>query len=242
MPKTWMRPSGSPAAFRERGSGRSKSGRCWKFRICPTNPNSKLKSKGESAMTTNTLEVCGTLPQSQKTALNYTLWTVQVLLAALFLFAGIMKLVLPIEAMTQQIALPGPFLRFIGVAETLGGLGLILPGLAGIRRGLTPLAAAGLVVIMAGATVVTLVSGGGATSLIPLVVGLLAGLVCYGRLRSWLPDRFRVERSIRIQAPPEDIAALIQDFRAWRSWSPYEQLDPAMNRTYSGEDRGRGAI
>ena len=56
------------------------------------------------------------------------LWTLQVLLAALFLFAGGMKLVTPIAAMTQQVALPGPFLRFIGLAEVLGALGLILPG------------------------------------------------------------------------------------------------------------------
>ena len=53
-------------------------------------------------MTTNTIELCGAQPQQQKTVSNYTLWTVQVLLALLFLFAGGMKLVLPIEAMTKQ--------------------------------------------------------------------------------------------------------------------------------------------
>ena len=63
-----------------------------------------------------------------------------------------------------------------------GALGLILPGLTGIRPGLTPLAAAGLVSIMAGATVVTLAMGGPA-ALIPAVVGLLAALVAYGRWR-----------------------------------------------------------
>ena len=70
-----------------------------------------------------------------------------------------MKLVLPIEEMTKQIAMPGPFLRFIGVAEVLGGLGLVLPGLTGIRPRLTPLAAAGLVIIMIGATVVSFAIG-----------------------------------------------------------------------------------
>jgi uncharacterized membrane protein YphA (DoxX/SURF4 family) len=59
------------------------------------------------------------------------LWTLQALLAALFLFAGGMKLVSPIAALTQQVALPGPFLRFIGLAEVLGALGLILPGSCG---------------------------------------------------------------------------------------------------------------
>ena len=115
--------------------------------------------------------------------MTYALWIVQGLLAALFLFAGGMKLVLPVEEMTEQIQLPGLFLRFIGVAEVLGALGLILPGLLRIRPGLTPLAAAGLVIIMIGATVVTLASGMVAPALISLVVGLLAALVAYGRWR-----------------------------------------------------------
>ena len=71
------------------------------------------------------------------------LWIVQGLLALLFVFAGGMKLVLPIEAMKGPIELPGLFLRFIGVAEVLGAVGLILPSLLRIRPGLTPLAACG---------------------------------------------------------------------------------------------------
>src|SRR5262249_51081619 len=59
--------------------------------------------------------------------MNYALWIVQALLALLFLFAGGMKLVLPLEALTGSIPMPGAFLRFIGVCEVLGGLGLILP-------------------------------------------------------------------------------------------------------------------
>ena len=115
--------------------------------------------------------------------MNVALWVVQGLLAALFLLAGGMKLVLPVEEMTKQIQLPGLFLRFIGVAEVLGAIGLVLPGLLRIRPGLTPLAAAGLVIIMIGATVVTLASGMLAPALISLVVGLLAALVAYGRWR-----------------------------------------------------------
>jgi hypothetical protein len=114
---------------------------------------------------------------------TYALWIVQGLLALLFLFAGGVKLVLPLEGLTAQMPVPDPFLRFIGVAEVLGAMGLILPGLLRIRPGLTPLAAAGLVVIMIGATVLTLVSGGGAQALIPLGVGLLAAFVAYGRWR-----------------------------------------------------------
>ncbi len=115
--------------------------------------------------------------------MNYALWIAQGLLALVFLFAGGMKLVTPIEEMTKEIALPGWFLRFIGVAEVLGGLGLILPGLFGVRPGLTPLAAAGLVIIMIGATVLTLETMGVAMALIPFTVGLLAAFVAYGRWR-----------------------------------------------------------
>ena len=117
--------------------------------------------------------------------MTYALWIVQGLLALLFLFAGGMKLVLPLEKLTgpMPIPLPGLFLRFIGVAEVLGAIGLILPGLLRIRPGLTPLAASGLVIIMIGATVVTLAGGDVTSALIPLVVGLLSAFVAYGRWR-----------------------------------------------------------
>ena len=59
----------------------------------------------------------------------------QWLLGALFLFTGGIKLVLPIEEMRKQMPLAGLFLRFIGVAEVLGAIGLILPGLLRIRPG-----------------------------------------------------------------------------------------------------------
>jgi hypothetical protein len=108
---------------------------------------------------------------------------VQGLLALVFLFSGGMKLVLPLDTMTGQIAMPGPFLRFIGVAEVLGALGLILPSLLRIRPGLTPLAAVGLVIIMIGATVITLGVGEVVAALISIVVGLLAAFVAYGRWR-----------------------------------------------------------
>ena len=115
--------------------------------------------------------------------MNIALWITQALLAALFLFAGGMKLIMPIEEMTKEIAMPGGFLRFIGFVEVLGAIGLVLPWLLRIRPNLTPLAAAGLVIIMIGATIVTVMSGPIATALIPFVVGLLAAFVAYGRWR-----------------------------------------------------------
>src|SRR5947209_8719262 len=106
--------------------------------------------------------------------LGAALWTVQGLLALLFLFAGSMKLVMPLEMLTEQSPLPGWFLQFIGVCETLGALGLVLPGLSRIQPILTPLAAAGLVIIMIGATTLTVATAGVLPALFPFVVGLLA--------------------------------------------------------------------
>jgi uncharacterized membrane protein YphA (DoxX/SURF4 family) len=134
--------------------------------------------------------------------LNLLLWIVQGLLAALFVFAGGMKLVVPIEAMTGAVPLPGPFLRFIGVAESLGGLGLVLPGLLRIREDLTPLAAAGLVIIMVGATFVTLLSGGTWSALFPLAVGLLCGWVAYARTAARPGARVATSSAIRAASRP----------------------------------------
>jgi hypothetical protein len=119
----------------------------------------------------------------ERSTMNVALWIVQGLLAALFLVAGGAKLVLPLDQMAGPVALPGWFLRLLGVAEVLGAFGLVLPGLLRIRPGLTPLAATGLVIIMIGATVVTLVGGMVAVALMDLVVALLAAFVAYGRWR-----------------------------------------------------------
>ena len=120
--------------------------------------------------------------------MNRVLWSVQAVLAIVFLFAGGSKLALPIEELTGQFALPGPFLRFLGVVEVLGALGLVLPGLLHIRPGLTPLAAAGLTIIMVGAVTITVAGGAVAAALFPLAVGLLTAFVAYGR---WQPAPHR---------------------------------------------------
>ena len=120
-----------------------------------------------------------TSTHSRKT--SALLWTVQGLLALLFLFAGGMKLATPAAALAQQAPLPPLFLKFIGLAEVAGALGLILPGLLRVARGLTPLAAAGLVIIMTGATIVTAAGGHVGGAVIPCVVGLLAAFIAYKR-------------------------------------------------------------
>ena len=114
-----------------------------------------------------------------------TLWTIQVLLALLFLFAGGAKFVTPPDQMTQGMPawMSISFLYFIGACEVLGAIGLILPGLLHIKPGLTPLAAAGLTIIVIGATVVTVMAGMIATAVLPLVAAILAAFVAYGRWR-----------------------------------------------------------
>ena len=112
------------------------------------------------------------------------LWSLQVLLALVFLFAGGIKLATPADVLATFIPLPEAFVRFIGCAECLGAIGLIVPALLKIRPSLTPLAGAGLVVIMTGATVLTPLLGEDiASASLPLVLGLLAGFVAYGRIR-----------------------------------------------------------
>jgi hypothetical protein len=88
----------------------------------------------------------------------------------------------------MPIPLPGWFLRFTGVVEVLGAIGLILPWLLRIRPGLTPLAAVGLVIVMIGATAYNLAAGDVASALITLVVGILAAFVAYGRWRRTPPS------------------------------------------------------
>lgn len=118
--------------------------------------------------------------------LNAALWIVQGLLAALFLFAGSTKLILPIDVLMSmgspnQIVLPGWFLRFIGTTEVLGAIGLILPRLLRILPRLTPVAAMGLVIIMIGATSLTIAADGFIPALFPMIAGLLASFVAYRR-------------------------------------------------------------
>jgi uncharacterized membrane protein len=114
--------------------------------------------------------------------MKYVLWIIQILLAALFLFAGVVKFITPAEQMQAgPISLPLSLIYFVGIAEILGALGLLLPGLLGVGRRLTSLAAMGLVVIMIGAIVITLRAGLTGIALFSLVVGLLAAFVAYGR-------------------------------------------------------------
>jgi hypothetical protein len=127
------------------------------------------------------------------------LWIVQSVLAALFLFAGGFKLALPLAALAKVSPLPAPFLKFIGACEVLGAFGLILPGALRIKPGLTPIAAAGLVIIMIGAVVTTIATLGVAAAVLPFIVGMLAATVVQGR-------RERATAQVSSQTPAHRLA------------------------------------
>lgn len=120
------------------------------------------------------------MPTTRKGA-NIALWIIQWLVAAIFLYAGGFKLAMPMAALAKASPLPALFLKFVSICEITGAFGLILPGLFRIRRDLTPVAAACLVVIMMGAVTVTLLTLTIQMAILPFVVGILAALVARGR-------------------------------------------------------------
>lgn len=76
-----------------------------------------------------------------------------------------------------------------------------------------------------------------------IILGVLAFLVVAVLVAAALqPASFRIERSLVVNAPPDKAFALVDDFHAWGSWSPWEKLDPGLRRTYSGAPRGQGAL
>jgi hypothetical protein len=124
-------------------------------------------------------------PRAASRTLSIALWTVQALLAAIFLMTGAMKLLTPADLLAAQTPLPLVVVRFVGLCEVAGALGMLLPGLLRIRPSLTPLAAASMVVLMIFATILTpiLITPDPVMALIPASVGALAAFVAYARLR-----------------------------------------------------------
>lgn len=123
---------------------------------------------------------------STERALRYGLWAVQGLLAFSFVAAGGMKLAMPLDDLAANgIAFAGrssfAFVKFTGLVELLGGIGVILPSALRILPILTPAAALGLVVTMLAATGEHLMHGESAAIGAPIFLGLLAAFVAYGR-------------------------------------------------------------
>ena len=130
--------------------------------------------------------------------MNKLLWVAQILLALLFAFAGVSKLMMPAEQLTAQSTMSATFLRFISVCEVLGAVGLILPWALRIKPVLTPIAAALLAIIMIGA-VVTSFAMSPVLAAIPLITGLLCAFVAWGRWRV-TPPAARAARTDRAPA------------------------------------------
>ena len=77
------------------------------------------------------------------------------------------------------------------------------------------------------------------TTIALIVAVAIAALAFYATTR---PATFRVERSASIKAPPDKIFPFLNDFHQWGAWSPWDKLDPAMQRTHSGSPQGNGAV
>lgn len=119
--------------------------------------------------------------------LNISLWTVQVLLAAMFLMAGANKIFQPISELAKMLPwvthVPEGLVKFIGTSELLGGIGLLLPSLLRIKPILTPVAATGLAVIMILASCFHISRGETSVIGMNLVFMALALFVAWGRFK-----------------------------------------------------------
>jgi putative oxidoreductase len=136
-------------------------------------------------MTTTAAQGAGGAAPSK--GLNIGLWVVQGLLGLAFTMAGVMKSTQPIAALAEKMIWPGvvpeALVRFIGVSELLGGLGLILPAATRIKPGLTPLAAAGLATVMVLAAIFHVSRGEFGGLPVNFVMGGLMAFVAWGRFK-----------------------------------------------------------
>jgi uncharacterized membrane protein len=114
--------------------------------------------------------------------MNRALWALQILLGLFFVLAsGAPKLFIPPEALPMPIPIPHALLLFIGICEVLGGLALIVPGLIHRWVGLTPLAAAALVLLTICAAGYQLMANAPGNAVFALVFGALCAFIAYGR-------------------------------------------------------------
>jgi len=112
------------------------------------------------------------------------LWVAQIVLAIIFALSGAMKLSMPAAELAKMVpGFPLFFLRFIGIAELAGAIGIIVPALTRIAPVLTPLAASGFVIVMVSAAVLHLMRGELGEVAVVIVLGALASFVAWGRFK-----------------------------------------------------------
>ena len=125
--------------------------------------------------------------QKPSKALNISLWVLQFLLAAMFLMVGIMKLSQPIEKLSESLPwaaqVPEALVRFIGLSELLGAIGLILPALLRIKPILTPVAAIGIAIVMVLATFFHISRGETGAIGMNIILILIAAFIAWGRFK-----------------------------------------------------------
>jgi uncharacterized membrane protein len=125
--------------------------------------------------------------ETKNKTLHIVLWIVQGLLAVMFLMAGFMKSFTPIEKLAESLPWVKEFspalVRFIGISELLGALGLILPSMLRIKPQLTPVAALGILIIMVLATGFHLMRAENEALPITVIIGALALFVAWGRYK-----------------------------------------------------------
>ena len=127
---------------------------------------------------------------NQKTtskALNIILWIAQVLLAGMFIMSGFMKVAQPIEELSKMLPwasqVPAGLVRFIGISELLGGIGLILPALLRIKPILTAWAAVGLATVMIFAAIFHASRGEFSAIGMNIILALIAAFIAWGRFK-----------------------------------------------------------
>ena len=127
------------------------------------------------------------VPKTRGKFLQGSLWAAQVLLGLAFVVGGAMKASTPYAELAAEMAwvsaVPEGLIRFIGIAELLGGIGLVLPAATRIRPWLTPLAAAGLALVMLLASAFHLSRGEAAAVPVNVVLGGLAAFIAWGRFK-----------------------------------------------------------
>ena len=128
-----------------------------------------------------------TASQETSKTMNFTLWVAQILLTGLLVWAGLMKLLLPIEKLSAKFPWTGQvplfLVKFTGMIDLLGAIGLILPSLLRIQPKLTPFAASGLIILMICASVFHISRGEASGIGLNIVFGFIALFVAWGRFK-----------------------------------------------------------